>query len=83
MSTCELERVEVMGRVANEELKLIDAAAMLQLSYRQVKTLVATLSAEGQQRAAARKCGASLQSQQTREISAPGAEFDQAEVFRF
>lgn len=39
MSTCELERVEVMGRVANEELKLIDAAAMLQLSYRQVKRL--------------------------------------------
>lgn len=39
MSTRELERVEVMGRVANEELKLIDAAAMLQLSYRQVKRL--------------------------------------------
>jgi hypothetical protein len=28
MSTRELERVEVMGRVAKEELKLIDAAAM-------------------------------------------------------
>ena len=39
MSTRELERVEVMGRVAKEELKLIDAAAMLQLSYRQVKRL--------------------------------------------
>jgi hypothetical protein len=39
MSTCELERVEVMGRVAEKELKLIDAAAMLQLSYRQVKRL--------------------------------------------
>src|SRR6201997_5384975 len=39
MSTRELERVEVMGRVAHEELKLIDAAAMLQLSYRQVKRL--------------------------------------------
>jgi hypothetical protein len=36
MSKCELERVEVMGRVAKEELKLTDAAAMLQLSYRQV-----------------------------------------------
>jgi hypothetical protein len=32
MSTHELERVVVMGRVAKEELKLIDAAAMLQLS---------------------------------------------------
>src|ERR1700723_1877666 len=39
MSTRELERVEVMGRVAKEELKLMDAAAMLQLSYRQVKRL--------------------------------------------
>ena len=39
MSAGELERVEVMGRVANEELKLTDAATMLQLSYRQVKRL--------------------------------------------
>jgi hypothetical protein len=39
MSRRELERVEVMGRVAKEELKLMDAAAMLQLSYRQVKRL--------------------------------------------
>jgi Helix-turn-helix domain len=39
MSTRELERVEVMGRVAKEELKLIDAAAMLRLSYRQIKRL--------------------------------------------
>jgi transposase len=39
MSTGELERVEVMGRVAKQELKLMDAAAMLQLSYRQVKRL--------------------------------------------
>ena len=39
MSTRELERVEVMGRVAKEELKLMDAAVMLQLSYRQVKRL--------------------------------------------
>src|SRR6266404_5614036 len=39
MSTRELERVEVMGRVAKEEVKLMDAAAILQLSYRQVKRL--------------------------------------------
>src|SRR6266478_6381632 len=39
MSTGELERVEVMGRVAKEKLKLTDAAAMLQLSYRQTKRL--------------------------------------------
>ena len=39
MSTRELERVEVMGRVAHKALKLTDAAALLELSYRQVKRL--------------------------------------------
>lgn len=39
MSTRELERVEVVGRVSKKQLKLTDAAAMLQLSYRQVKRL--------------------------------------------
>jgi transposase len=39
MSSRELERVEVLGRVASKGLKLMDAAAMLQLSYRQAKRL--------------------------------------------
>ena len=39
MSPRELERVEVMGRVAKSGLKLVDAAVILQLSYRQVKRL--------------------------------------------
>jgi transposase len=39
MSTRELERVEVMGRVDKGGLKLVDAAAILRLSYRQVKRL--------------------------------------------
>ena len=37
MSGRELERVEVMGRVAKQDLKLSDAAALLELSYRQTK----------------------------------------------
>lgn len=37
MSRRELERVEVMGRVAKQDLKLGDAAAVLDLSYRQAK----------------------------------------------
>src|SRR5258708_39552752 len=37
MSGRELERVEVMGRVAKQDLKLSEAAAVLQLSYRQSK----------------------------------------------
>jgi hypothetical protein len=39
MSSGELERVEVMGRVGSGELKLSDAAVMLELSYRQTKRL--------------------------------------------
>jgi transposase len=39
MSTRELERVEILGRVGSRELKLKDAAVMLQLSYRQAKRL--------------------------------------------
>lgn len=39
MSSRELGRVSVMGRVANKSLKLVNAAEMLHLSYRQVKRL--------------------------------------------
>ncbi len=39
MSSRELERVEVMGRVRSRDLKLRDAAVMLELSYRQTKRL--------------------------------------------
>jgi len=39
MSSLELERVEVMGRVASGDVKLSDAAVMLELSYRQTKRL--------------------------------------------
>src|SRR5256885_4929955 len=39
MSSLELERVEVMGRVARGTVKLVHAAEMLELSYRQTKRL--------------------------------------------
>ena len=39
MSSRELERVEMMGRVASGALKLVHAAEMLELSYRQTKRL--------------------------------------------
>ena len=39
MSSHELNRVEVMGRVKNGDLKLSDAAVMLGVSYRQAKRL--------------------------------------------
>ena len=47
MSSRELERVEVMGRVGSGELKLSDAAKMLELSYRQVKRLWRRYRQEG------------------------------------
>ena len=39
MSSHELNRVEVMGRVKSGELKLSNAAMLLELSYRQTKRL--------------------------------------------
>lgn len=39
MSSRELERVEVMGRVKRGDLKLKDAAVVLELSYRQAKRM--------------------------------------------
>lgn len=80
ISTGELERVEVMGRVA---LKLTDAATMLPLSYRQVKTLVAAVWAGGQARAEAWECRPALESQQATETSTTGAEFNQEKILRF
>jgi transposase len=47
MSRRELERVEVMGRVKSGNLKLSDAAAMLELSYRQAKRLWQRYRQEG------------------------------------
>ena len=47
MSKRELRRVEVFSRVASEELKLVDAAEMLRLSYRQVKRIWQRYQAEG------------------------------------
>ena len=39
MSTRELQRAEVMGRVRSKALKVVNAAEILELSYRQAKRL--------------------------------------------
>src|SRR2546425_4778104 len=39
MSSRELRRVEVLSRVKSKELKLVDAAALPEVSYRQAKRL--------------------------------------------
>src|ERR1700738_5420457 len=47
MSTRELRRAEVLGRVKGETLRLVDAAKMLELSYRQAKRLWQRYREEG------------------------------------
>ena len=47
MSTRELRRAEVLGRVKGETLRLVDAAKMLEVSYRQVKRLWQRYREEG------------------------------------
>ena len=47
MSTRELRRAEVMGRVKSKTLRLVDAAKMLELSYRQSKRLWQRYRREG------------------------------------
>jgi len=47
MSKRELRRVGVLARVASEELKLVDAATMLSVSYRQVKRIWQRYEKEG------------------------------------
>jgi len=47
MSSAELRRVEVFGQVASGSLRLVDAAEILQLSYRQVKRLWRRYRQEG------------------------------------
>src|SRR5713226_1843336 len=47
MSSRELRRVEVLSRVKSKELKLVDAAALLEVSYRQAKRLWRRYRCEG------------------------------------
>src|SRR5258708_12623205 len=47
MSTAVLRRVEVFGQVASGSLRLVDAAEILHLSYRQVKRLWRRYRQEG------------------------------------
>ena len=47
MSRRELGRVEVMARVRSKQLRVVDAAVMLRLSYRQTKRLWKRYGEEG------------------------------------
>lgn len=58
MSKQELRRVEVISRVASKELKLVDAAELMQLSYRQMKRIWQRYQAEGAEGLKHRSAGA-------------------------
>src|SRR5260370_24613429 len=59
MSTRELRRVEVLGRVKGQTLRLVDAAKMLEVSYRQAKRLWQRYREEGAKGLQHRRAGRS------------------------
>jgi len=84
MSRHELERAAVMGRVKNRDLKLSDAAVMLDVSYRQAKKkTVAAISQAGQRRANAWQHGSAVESSQAIGSAASGVELNPREIFGF
>src|SRR5258708_32455672 len=75
MSTRELRRAEVLARVKSETLRLVDAAKMLELSYRQAKRLWQRYREEGakglQSRSAGRGSNRAEAEQNRRERAQP------------
>ena len=63
MSSRELNRVEVMGRVGSGDLKLTTAAILLELSLSAGEKIVAAISAGGQEGVEAWQCRSALESQ--------------------
>ena len=59
MSTRELQRAEVMGRVGSKTLKVVNAAEILELSYRQAKRLWRRYREEGAKGLKHRRAGKS------------------------
>jgi transposase len=57
MSSKELRRVEVLGRVKGKGLKLVEAAEVLEISYRQAKRLWKRYRAGGHEGLQHRSCG--------------------------
>ena len=81
MSSRELERVEVMGRVGSGDLKLSDAAVMLWLSYRQTKRLWRRYRQVGSQGLKHGNAGRRLNRSQAQKLRR--REFNPEKVFRF
>jgi transposase len=68
MSTRELRPAEVLGRVKGETLRLVDAAKMLELSYRQAQRLWQRYREEGAKRVASPQRGRQFEPREAQEI---------------
>jgi hypothetical protein len=77
MSTRELRRAEVLGRVKSKTLQLTDAAKILELSYRQTKRLWKRYRGEG----AKGLCGKRFEPREAGRVPAEGSAADPEEVF--
>src|ERR1700704_6553931 len=81
MSTRELRRAEVLGRVKSDTLRLVDAAKMLELSYRQAKRLWQRYHEEGAKGLQHRSAGRGSKRGQAQKIPGEGAQVVPGEGF--
>ncbi len=80
MSTRELRRAEVLGRVKSKTLRLSDAAKILELSYRQTKRLWKRYRREGAKGLQHRSAGRGSNRAKPEEVR-EGSAADPEEVF--
>ena len=80
MSQRELRRVEVLARVKSKELKVVDAASLVGVSYRQAKRLWKRYREEGAQGLRHRSAGRVSARAKPAKISPAGAEAGAREV---
>ena len=82
MSKRELRRVGVLARVASEELKLVDAAKILSLSYRQAKRIWRRYEKEGAEGLKHRGAGRRSNRAKAKKVSSAGNEIAAEEILR-
>ena len=82
MSSKELRRAGVLARVVSGELKLVNAAVMMGLSYRQSKRLGQRYREEGTEGLKHRSAGRGVEPKEAEEISGTSVAAGGQEVFR-
>jgi hypothetical protein len=80
MSSKELKRLGVLGRVEKEALKLVNAAEILGLSYRQMKRIWRRYQEEGGGGSAASQCGSRVRTEEGEEIPGESTAIGTAEI---